>query len=107
MTKELHVLPLARNDIKTSFDYLEEQSDIETAWRFFISVQESLERIQQMPGIGSPRRFRATRLHNLRQWPVKGFESFLIFYRVSGNSIDVHRILHGRRDIENIFEEES
>jgi plasmid stabilization system protein ParE len=106
MTRELHILPSARTDIKTSFDYLEEQSDLETAWRFFDGVQESLARIEQMPFIGSPRRFRSSRIRDLRQWPVSGFEDFQIFYRVTSKRIDVHRILHGRRDLKVIFETE-
>lgn len=103
MTRELHVLPSARADIKTSFDYLEEQSDLETAWRFFANVQESFERIEQMPFIGSPRRFCSARIRDLRQWPVSGFEDFLIFYRVTTGRIDVHRILHAKRDLDAIF----
>jgi toxin ParE1/3/4 len=107
MNRELHVLPSARADIKASFDYLEEQSDLETAWRFFAGVQESFERIEQMPFIGSPRRFRSSRIRELRQWPVSGFEDFLIFYRVVSDRVDVHRILHGKRDLEAIFEKEN
>lgn len=103
MTRELHVLPSARADIKISFDYLEEQSDLETAWRFFVGVQESLERIEQMPYIGSPRRFRSSRIRDLRQWPVSGFDDFLIFYRVTSERVDVHRILHARRDLDAVF----
>jgi toxin ParE1/3/4 len=59
-----------------------------------------------MPFIGSPRSFPSTRLHNLRQWPVKGFKEFLIFYHVVNEGIEVLRILHARRNIEAVFEEQ-
>lgn len=104
MMRQLRVLASATADIKNSFGYLHEQSDLETAWRFFAGVQESFEQILQMPFIGSPRRFRAFRIRDLRQWPVKGFEDFLIFYRVTSDRVEVHRLLHGRRNLEAIFE---
>jgi toxin ParE1/3/4 len=56
-----------------------------------------------MPYIGVMRKFKQSRLRNLRQWPVKEFEVYLIFYRVTNKRIDVIRILHGRRDLEAIF----
>lgn len=60
-----------------------------------------------MPFIGSPRRFRSSRIRDLRQWPVSGFEEFLIFYRVTSDRVDIHRILHGKRDLEAIFEKKN
>lgn len=53
-----------------------------------------------MPHLGSPRGNAAPRLHNLRQWPVQDFKSYLIFYRpfASSNGIEVFRVLHAARD---------
>jgi toxin ParE1/3/4 len=59
-----------------------------------------------MPSIGSPREFRSRRLRNIRMWPVKGFEEHLIFYRENDDGIEVIRVLHGKRDIEDIFSDE-
>lgn len=103
MNKHLRTLPSADADLDAIFDHLYEQSDLETAWRFFSAVQESFERIEQMPFIGGARRFRSSRIRDLRQWPVSGFEDFLIFYRVTSDRIDIHRILHARRDLEAVF----
>ena len=36
---------------------------------------------------------------------MKGFPKHLIFYRISENEIEVIRVIHGARDIENLFEE--
>ena len=35
--------------------------------------------------------------------PVKGFENHLIFYLSHSGGIDVIRVIHGARDIENIL----
>jgi toxin ParE1/3/4 len=36
-------------------------------------------------------------------WRVKDFEKYLIFYRPQKDGIDVLRIIHGARDIEELF----
>ncbi|MCP9496851.1 MAG: type II toxin-antitoxin system RelE/ParE family toxin [Pyrinomonadaceae bacterium MAG19_C2-C3] len=106
MTRELRVLPAADSDIDECFYYYEERSGLETAFRFVDAIQESFERLLQMPHIGSPREFRLSRLRNIRMWTVKGFEDYLIFYRPTDDGITVLRVLHGRRDIEEIFNDE-
>jgi toxin ParE1/3/4 len=45
-------------------------------------------------------------LADLRQWPVPGFEKYLIFYRPAEDGIDVVRVLHGARDLDAILDEE-
>jgi len=44
-----------------------------------------------------------TRLKGLRRIPVKGFENYLVFYLPHQGGIDVIRVLHGARNIDNIF----
>jgi hypothetical protein len=38
--------------------------------------------------------------------PVKGFESYLVFYLPHQNGIDMIRVIHGARDIESLFARE-
>lgn len=52
------------------------------------------------PRAGSPGRFGSSRARGIRFWPLRGFESYLVFYRVDEDDIDVVRILHGARDVE-------
>jgi toxin ParE1/3/4 len=73
--------------------------------RFEKAVQNLAHRLAGMPGIGVPRSFRNPELHDMRRLTVTGFESWLLFYRDTGDRIDVIRVLHGARDIEAIFEE--
>ncbi len=103
MSRVLRVLPAARTDILTCFEYLRVHGDMSRAWHFVDCLDESFQRLQQMPFIGPARKFQQSRLRNLRQWPVKEFEDYLIFYRVTHKRIDITRILHGRRDLEALF----
>jgi toxin ParE1/3/4 len=59
-----------------------------------------------MPGMGSPREVANPLMVGIRAWQIRGFASYLIFYRPSSDGIEVIRVLHGARDIETILEAE-
>ncbi len=94
----------AERDLEESFVYIGEEN-LDAGVRFLVAAEESIEFVAKMPHIGSPREFRSSRLRNVRVWPVKGFEDYLIFYRPTDDGIEVMRVLHGKRDIEEIFDE--
>ena len=71
---------------------------LETAYATF-------RKLAQMPGLGRPRRFRHSRLTDLRSKRV-GKWDYLIFYRPVPEGIEVARVLHGAQDLEAIFAEE-
>jgi len=48
--------------------------------------------------------FRRTSLSRLRRWPVKDFESWLIFYQPKQNGVEIVHVLHGGLDIESLLE---
>ena len=106
MARNLNVLPAADADIDKAFYDYQEKSGLETAFRFVDAVRESFELLVQMPYIGSPREFRHSRVRNMRMWIVKGFSDYLIFYRPTDDTVEVLRVLHGKRDIEEILSDE-
>jgi len=92
----------AERDVEECFVYIGKES-LDAGVRFLVAAEESFEFLAKMPHIGSPREFRSTRLRNIRMWPVKGFEDYLIFYRPTDEGIEVLRVLHSKRDIEEVF----
>ncbi len=46
------------------------------------------------------------RLKNLRSWPVVGFEAIRIYYTLEADAKHIIRILHGKRDVRRILENE-
>ena len=50
------------------------------------------------PAAGSSRYARALDLPGLRSWPLKRYP-YLVFYTEREDSVDVWRVLHGRRDV--------
>jgi len=99
------IRPAARQDILNQFSYLLEMDAPETATRFLVCVERTISRLCQRPTIGTPKTFKNPRLHGLRRWPVDGFEVIGIYYLLSENALHIVRVLHGKRDIERIFNE--
>jgi toxin ParE1/3/4 len=78
--------------------------NIEAADRFLDAAYATLQNLARMPGMGRPRRFSGKTLSELRSFRVKGFDNYLIFYRLISDGIEVLHILHGARDIESFWE---
>ena len=69
------------------------------AVRFIDAVEQDLAALLVFPRLGRARAFRSPQLSGVRSRPVSGFRSWLIFYRVLPDAIDVVRILHGAREL--------
>lgn len=102
MSLEILKLPQVLRDIEENFVYIAED-DLDAGIRFLVSVEDSFERLAEFPFIGEARYFERNDLTGLRFWPVKDFENYLIFYLVKETVIEVVRLLHTARDIEDIF----
>lgn len=95
------VLPKAQEDIAESADFIARDS-LDTALRFFESVEATFQFLVGHPEAGSTREYSAHVLKGTRVWPVKDFENWLIFYQVTESKVLVIRVLHGARDINNL-----
>jgi toxin ParE1/3/4 len=92
--------PESLADIALEAEYYFERGGLSLASRFVDAVKASIRLLAQHPGIGKETAFANSRLEGLRYFLVgKPFEKTLIFYRVSGDSVDVTRIMHGYRDL--------
>ncbi len=74
MTLPFNIAPLAQADILDHAFYLSDQST-EASIRFFTNVSLSVQRLSEMPELGSI--FEHTDVYNIRIWPVKGFRNYL------------------------------
>ncbi|MEO0332715.1 MAG: type II toxin-antitoxin system RelE/ParE family toxin [Bacteroidota bacterium] len=87
----------ARNDLKDIFNYIADNSSESRATKLLKQLEHTMQQLADSPGMGTDRSYLAPRL--------LGFPSgkYIIFYQISGDDIQIVRVLHGRRDIENIF----
>jgi toxin ParE1/3/4 len=101
------IRPNARKDILRQYEYYLIEKDAEPAARRFVSaVQGAIDLICSQPGIGAPKILRNPKLAGLRSCAVKGFPEMRVYYLVSKNAVRVVRVLHGKRDIDPMLEDE-
>lgn len=74
--------------------------------RFLYATESTFQQLAKMPGLGRLSGFTHPRLTQVRQYPVKGFKNYLIYYQVQEDVIDVLHVLHGSQDIENLLQQE-
>jgi toxin ParE1/3/4 len=88
--------PLAELDLLEIWDYIADDS-LDRADDFLDRIEEKLRLLARNSGIG---RRREELFLGLRSFPVG---NYVVFYQAVEDGIDVIRILHGSRDIEEIF----
>ena len=98
--------PRARLDLLEQFLYLAGEATVEVAERYFAAVDRTCTRLAGQPLSGTPYDSGVARLEGMRRAPVSGMAAYLVFYLPSPDGIDVIRVLHGARDIEQLFEAE-
>ncbi len=100
------VRPLARFDLLEEADFIETAYGLDRVRAFLFAANETFTKLAQMPLMGSPRPQLAPQLPALRQWRIKGFEDYLIFYVPLPNGVEVVRVLHSRQNIQAILHDE-
>jgi len=91
-------------DFNADFDqqcrwYLEQAGE-ELAERFLDAVLVTLRLLSGQPDLGRRRKFRHPALRNLRSFRVNApFNRMLIFYRVTKDTLEAWRLMHGSRNL--------
>ena len=98
----------ASDDLVRQFRYYLTVVDVpEIAIRFRDAVHRTIKALRQNPLVG-PRYFSSNpQLQNLRSWPVVGFEVIRVYYIADEEVFQVVRILHGKRDVKRMLEDEA
>jgi toxin ParE1/3/4 len=101
----LVIRPEADRDLDDHYDYIA-QDNLDVAMRLLEAAHATLDELAELPGREKPRLLKNPRLSGLRQWPIRGFSNYLIFYLTTEEAVEVVRVLHGARDLERILEGE-
>jgi plasmid stabilization system protein ParE len=97
----------ASNDIVRQFRYYLLSADApEIAIRFREAVKRTIQSLSQNVHVGPRYSSSNPRVQNLRSWPVAGFEAIRIYYALEADALHIIRILHGKRDVRQILENE-
>ena len=103
MRRKIIVRPEAVRDLDAQAEYIAEHSGLDTALRFHLSAQEAFALIATQPRMGRTRTFANPRIRGVRICVMKEFDRHLIFYRPLKGGIEVLRVIHGSRDLEDLF----
>ena len=87
----------ASRDLEEVKNYIS-QDNPDAAVRLILLIREKCALLAQQPGIG---RDRSDILSRLRGFPVG---NYVIFYQPANDGIAVVRVLHGARDIPELFD---
>jgi len=79
--------------------YLVERNP-QAALRFLRAVRKSYDRIRSAPDLGEVWGESDAQDHSCRCWCVRGFEKYVIYFRVLSTSIEILRVLHSAQDAE-------
>lgn len=97
---------LAEEDLTEAYLYIGADS-LAAAERLLDAVEDAVQFLLENPGAGRKREFLSPRAQGVQSWLVKGFQAYLIFYRVAGEDLEVVRFIHGARDIPRLLEDET
>jgi addiction module RelE/StbE family toxin len=95
----LRYLPVAVDDLISIFDWIANDSPANAA-AFIEKLDHHIGSLSTHPLLG-----RIPKDDKLKSagYRILVIESYLTFYMVRGNTIEIHRIVHGSRNLENII----
>ncbi len=97
--KQVHLRPLATDDLVGRTHHYQQTGCAEVASRFFDAALGALRAIEDMPGMGSPRIGELIGIDGLRRVGVEGFPCGWL-YLERPEALDVVRLLADRQDLE-------
>jgi toxin ParE1/3/4 len=96
----------AEEDILQQVAWYVEQGVPHIARNFHGAAMHAIEGLIAVPEAGSPRSSGNRNLAGLRIWPIKGFDSFWIYYLARPDAVQILRVLHSKRDTSAILEDQ-
>lgn len=92
--------PESLADIALQADYYAQKEGVTLAHRFTEAVKTTARLLTMHPWIGKKTDYTHPKLAGIRLFPLgKPFDKHLIFYRVGRDTLDIVRVVHGRRDL--------
>lgn len=87
----------AESDIEDIFNYVAE-FNVDSAQKFIKALMQKFKLLAENPQLG---RSQSNLIFNLRGFPYK---NYMIFYFPIEDGVEIYRVLHGARNIEDLFE---
>lgn len=96
---KVKIFPTAQQDLKDIIDYLNTLSP-EAAISYYDDIVERVQSLSSMPERCPLCRDQQLRLRGYRKLVIR---QYVIFFVIRGNTVQIHRILYGRRQYESLL----
>ncbi len=88
---------LSLRDLDSIWDYMAEDNP-EKASRFIRELRDRIEILAEQPRMGRRRDELSVGLRSF------SFGNYVVFYRIVDDDVIINRVLHGRQNIEDLFD---
>ena len=105
MSYRLIVKDRATQDLRHLANYILINGNTDVAVKFLSAAEGTFAQLVKTPGIGKVAQLVVSRLGEIRQWRIKDFQDYLIFYRIEDTTIEILRVFHGARDLADVLSE--
>jgi toxin ParE1/3/4 len=95
----------ATQDLRHLANYILVNGNTDVAVKFLSAAEATFAQLIKTPGIGKVAHLVVSRLGEIRQWRIKDFQDYLIFYRIEDTTIEILRVFHGARDLADVLSE--
>jgi len=92
-------LPVALDDLVSIFDWIADDSPA-NADKFLRKLDQQILNLKNHPSLGRMPRDEKLKIAGYR---VLIIESYLVFYIVRDKTVEIHRVIHGSRHLDNIL----
>ncbi|MTI49899.1 MAG: type II toxin-antitoxin system RelE/ParE family toxin [Firmicutes bacterium] len=96
---EIRYLPIAERDLTEIIEYIQLDDPI-AAIKFLDKIDSSISKLEEFPFIGKIPK--DSRLEYL-SYRILIIGNYLVFYVVQENTVEIRRILHGKRKYDFLF----
>lgn len=77
--------------------------NLDARCRFLYAAETTFQRIAEMPGISKLSGFMTPKLAQVRQYPAKGFNKYIISYQIQPDTVEIIQVLHGAQNLKFIL----
>ena len=95
----LRYLPTSQDDLLSILDFIAQDSP-SRALKFIDKLENRIGLLENNPQLGRVPRHPKLREYGYRVLVV---ESYLVFYIIRGQSVEVHRVVHGSRNLDHLI----
>ena len=100
MKRAFVIWPRVEEDLTEHFAFIA-RDKVAPAQRLLEVARESFELLGERPWIGLPWNFKRPQLHGVHFYSMPSpYRSYVVFYRVKREGIEILAVLHGARDME-------